>query len=167
AANETRPIVESQAAAMHCAHGSRVVQSVYSKYRRSVPSCTSALISACATREPKISPSGPLASNIRLRPWARTVPSESVTTAPTGIVPAPYASHESSNAGRHAGSSSAQTSIRGSLDWFMPAAAYPTDAHERAAVEITQFFAERAETEAVLLTNSCARGKATPDSCLD
>ena len=31
---------------MHCAHGSSVVQSVHSKYRRSVPSCTSALISA-------------------------------------------------------------------------------------------------------------------------
>ena len=43
----------------------------------------------------------------------------------------------------------------------MPTTAYPTVAHERAAVEITQLFAERVETEAVLLTNSCARGKAT------
>jgi predicted nucleotidyltransferase len=45
--------------------------------------------------------------------------------------------------------------------------AYPTPAHERAAVEITRSFAERTDAEAVLLTNSCARGKATPDSCLD
>jgi hypothetical protein len=44
---------------------------------------------------------------------------------------------------------------------------YPTQAHERAAAAITEFFAARDETDAVLLTNSCARGKATPDSCLD
>ena len=44
---------------------------------------------------------------------------------------------------------------------------YPTQAHERAAAAITRFFAARDETNAVLLTNSCARGKATPDSCLD
>jgi predicted nucleotidyltransferase len=46
-------------------------------------------------------------------------------------------------------------------------AAYPTAAHERAASAITEFFADRDETDAVLLTNSCARGRATPDSCLD
>jgi hypothetical protein len=46
-------------------------------------------------------------------------------------------------------------------------ASYPTQAHERAADAITQFFAARSETDAVLLTNSCARDKATPDSCLD
>lgn len=46
-------------------------------------------------------------------------------------------------------------------------AAYPTVAHERAASAITAFFAAYEETDAVLLTNSCARGKATPDSCLD
>jgi hypothetical protein len=45
--------------------------------------------------------------------------------------------------------------------------AYPTVAHERAAAAIVAWFAEQPETEAVLLTNSCARGKATPDSCLD
>jgi hypothetical protein len=45
--------------------------------------------------------------------------------------------------------------------------AYPTRAHERAAAAITEFFAARDDTDAVLLTNSCARGKATPDSCLD
>jgi hypothetical protein len=44
---------------------------------------------------------------------------------------------------------------------------YPTRAHERAAAAITEFFAARDETDAVLLTNSCARGKATRDSCLD
>jgi len=45
--------------------------------------------------------------------------------------------------------------------------AYPTVAHERAAQEITRFFASREQTDAVLLVNSCARGKATIDSCLD
>jgi hypothetical protein len=44
---------------------------------------------------------------------------------------------------------------------------YPTQAHERAAAAITEFFAAHDETDAVLLTNSCARGKATRDSCLD
>jgi hypothetical protein len=44
---------------------------------------------------------------------------------------------------------------------------YPTSAHRRAAEAITEFFAERDEADAVLLTNSCAGGKATPDSCLD
>jgi hypothetical protein len=49
----------------------------------------------------------------------------------------------------------------------MTTAHYPTPQHERAAAEITSFFTDRQETPAVLLTNSCARGKATPDSCLD
>lgn len=49
----------------------------------------------------------------------------------------------------------------------MAAHAYPTLAHERAADAITAFFSSREETDAVLLTNSCARGKATADSCLD
>ncbi len=44
---------------------------------------------------------------------------------------------------------------------------YPTREHERAAAAIMAFFAGRAETDVVLVTNSCARGKATPDSCLD
>lgn len=44
---------------------------------------------------------------------------------------------------------------------------YPTAHHERAATEITSFFESQQATQAVLLTNSCARGKATPDSCLD
>jgi hypothetical protein len=44
---------------------------------------------------------------------------------------------------------------------------YPTKSHKRAAAEIVGFFEARDETDAVLLTNSCARGKATPDSCLD
>jgi hypothetical protein len=44
---------------------------------------------------------------------------------------------------------------------------YPTAAHQRAAGEITEYFAARGETDAVMLVNSCARGKATPDSCLD
>lgn len=49
----------------------------------------------------------------------------------------------------------------------MTSITYPTAPHERAAMAITEFFAARGETDAVLLTNSCARGKATPDSCLD
>jgi predicted nucleotidyltransferase len=47
------------------------------------------------------------------------------------------------------------------------AAAYPTGEHERAAAELTRFFAAFPRVDAVLLTNSCARGKATRDSCLD
>ncbi len=47
------------------------------------------------------------------------------------------------------------------------AANYPTQEHERAADAIVDFFARRAETEAVLLVNSCARGRASRDSCLD
>jgi hypothetical protein len=45
--------------------------------------------------------------------------------------------------------------------------AYPSQAHERAAEAITSYFAGRDETDAVLLVCSCARGKATVDSCLD
>ena len=44
---------------------------------------------------------------------------------------------------------------------------YPTQEHERAAAAIVTFFAARDETDTILLVNSCARGKATRDSCLD
>lgn len=45
---------------------------------------------------------------------------------------------------------------------------YPTPEHARAAQAIVAFFATRpAGVDAVLLTNSCARGRATRDSCLD
>lgn len=44
---------------------------------------------------------------------------------------------------------------------------YPTRQHEEAAKVITAFFTRNLEIESVLLVNSCARGKATPDSCLD
>jgi hypothetical protein len=44
---------------------------------------------------------------------------------------------------------------------------YPTNEHETAARAIVEFFAGQAETDAVLLVNSCARDKASPDSCLD
>jgi hypothetical protein len=44
---------------------------------------------------------------------------------------------------------------------------YPTPEHRRAADGITAFFREQPDVEAVLLVNSCARGKATADSCLD
>lgn len=45
--------------------------------------------------------------------------------------------------------------------------AYPTPEHARAAERVVQFFAGQPGVEAVLLTCSCARGKATRDSCLD
>jgi predicted nucleotidyltransferase len=44
---------------------------------------------------------------------------------------------------------------------------YPTPEHEAAAEVITDFFVSRHRIDAVLLVNSCARGKATRDSCLD
>jgi hypothetical protein len=45
--------------------------------------------------------------------------------------------------------------------------AYPTPTHADAAEAIAEFFRPMPEIEALLLVNSCARGKATPDSCLD
>jgi predicted nucleotidyltransferase len=47
------------------------------------------------------------------------------------------------------------------------AAAYPTVEHQRAANAIVDFFTSNYKIDAVLLVNSCARGKATRDSCLD
>ena len=46
-------------------------------------------------------------------------------------------------------------------------AIYPTQEHRRAAETITDFFVSNYKLDAVLLVNSCARGKATRDSCLD
>ncbi len=48
-----------------------------------------------------------------------------------------------------------------------PRAAYPTSEHQQAADAIVDFFSTQFEIDAVLLVNSCARGKATRDSCLD
>ncbi len=45
--------------------------------------------------------------------------------------------------------------------------AYPTPLHAAAAESAVQFFSARPETGAVLLVNSCARGKGTPESDLD
>lgn len=45
--------------------------------------------------------------------------------------------------------------------------AYPTPEHERAAQLVAGYFSARSEVSAVLLVGSCARGKASPDSCLD
>ena len=45
--------------------------------------------------------------------------------------------------------------------------AYPTPEHEHAAQAITEYFVSNYNIDAVLLVNSCARGKATRDSCLD
>ena len=46
-------------------------------------------------------------------------------------------------------------------------ATYPTPEHQAAAEVITDFFVSNYKIDAVLLVNSCARGKATRDSCLD
>lgn len=44
---------------------------------------------------------------------------------------------------------------------------YPTLEHQKAANIITEYFITNYKIDAVLLVNSCARGKATRDSCLD
>jgi predicted nucleotidyltransferase len=46
-------------------------------------------------------------------------------------------------------------------------AKYPTHQHEVAADTIVDFFVSKYKIDAVILVNSCARGKATRDSCLD
>ena len=46
-------------------------------------------------------------------------------------------------------------------------AAFPTSEHATAAEEIVKLFTTHYKVDAVLLVNSCARGKATRDSCLD
>jgi len=44
---------------------------------------------------------------------------------------------------------------------------YPTPEHQKAAKAITEYFVSNFKIDAVLLVNSCARGRATRDSCLD
>jgi len=44
---------------------------------------------------------------------------------------------------------------------------FPTELHAKTAKEITEYFSKIDNVNAVLLTCSCARGKATKDSCLD
>ena len=44
---------------------------------------------------------------------------------------------------------------------------YPTPEHQKAADAIVGHFVSKYKIDAVLLVNSCARGKATRDSCLD
>jgi hypothetical protein len=44
---------------------------------------------------------------------------------------------------------------------------YPTPEHQKAADVITDYFVKNYSIDAVLLVNSCARGQATRDSCLD
>ena len=45
--------------------------------------------------------------------------------------------------------------------------AYPTPQHERASRRVVEFFSRQPDVDAVLLTCSCARGRASRDSCLD
>jgi len=49
----------------------------------------------------------------------------------------------------------------------MAGPAYPTPTHARAAQAVVEHFSNRAETRAVVLVNSLARGRGTPDSDLD
>jgi len=46
-------------------------------------------------------------------------------------------------------------------------AAYPTRQHEQAAEAIVAAFSQHPDVEAVILMGSCARGRASPDSCVD
>lgn len=46
-------------------------------------------------------------------------------------------------------------------------ATYPTPEHQAAADVIVDYFVSNYNIDAVLLVNSCARGRATRDSCLD
>lgn len=46
-------------------------------------------------------------------------------------------------------------------------AIYPTPEHQAAAETMVEFWATHYDIDAVLLVNSCARGQATRDSCLD
>ena len=50
---------------------------------------------------------------------------------------------------------------------YQPQPAYPSPQHELSAQAVTRFFAAQPGVAAVLLTCSCARGKASKDSCLD
>ena len=45
--------------------------------------------------------------------------------------------------------------------------AFPTAEHQIAAEAIKEYFVSNYKIDAVLLVNSCARGRATRDSCLD
>jgi hypothetical protein len=45
--------------------------------------------------------------------------------------------------------------------------AYPGVYHQKAAEKFAAFFCNRPGVDAILLVNSCARGQASPDSCLD
>ncbi len=53
------------------------------------------------------------------------------------------------------------------LKWFSLTPAFPTDAHRLAAEAVVDYFASDSRVQAVLLTCSCARGMASPDSCVD
>jgi hypothetical protein len=50
---------------------------------------------------------------------------------------------------------------------YMFSPAYPTKSHEKASAAVLEYFSHIPHVKAVLLANSCARGKATNDSCLD
>jgi predicted nucleotidyltransferase len=50
---------------------------------------------------------------------------------------------------------------------MIPHPTFPTTLHQQAAEGIVEFFRDKPQTDAVLLVNSCARGKATPESDVD
>ncbi|HKF69059.1 MAG TPA: nucleotidyltransferase domain-containing protein, partial [Vicinamibacterales bacterium] len=49
----------------------------------------------------------------------------------------------------------------------MPSPAFPTARHQSVADLAARFFKGHAEVDTVLVVNSCARGRATPESDLD
>jgi len=53
------------------------------------------------------------------------------------------------------------------VEYMQLNAVYPTVEHKRASEVIVHFFSGCPDVEAIILKGSCARGKATPDSCLD
>jgi predicted nucleotidyltransferase len=50
---------------------------------------------------------------------------------------------------------------------MIPHPNFPTTLHQQAAEGIVEFFKDQPQTDAILLVNSCARRKATPESDLD
>jgi len=60
-----------------------------------------------------------------------------------------------------------QRALAKETDLYTPTPAYPSGTHEEASHAVLEHFRGQPQVKAILLTNSCARGKATRDSCLD
>ncbi len=57
--------------------------------------------------------------------------------------------------------------VQSYLQRFHLQPAFPTDVHRAAAEAVVDYFAPLPRIQAVLLTCSCARGRAAPESCVD